>query len=243
MKRPCYNNAYEYIETRTVLVTNISSIDDNILIKEKLAEYGAIRESYTIQENKSILFAIFYDLRQAIKAKNEMNDMKIGESNIKTHFTISKYEIPKEGDLCDETRNQGTLLVISRNLDVPLTNEELSELFEPFGDIKEIREYRTFQKFIEFWDTRNTVRVYNEFGERKYKSGVLMLRYLWDTTRKMRWDLIKITDNILEGNNQEILKIPVKAVKDHRIKEKNIYARAMDDFIIENLDEIQKLID
>lgn len=242
MKRFCTNESFGCINTRTLLITNIKTQEDMVLLKQRCADIGDVRETYSLPDNSLCLFVIFYDLRHAIKAKSELDKATIGSSIVNVYFTASKYEIPKEGDLCDDERNQGTLLMVSRNLDAPLTNEEITELFSPFGDIKEIREYRTFQKFIEFWDTRNTVKAYTEFGEKKFKTGSLMLRYLWDTTKKMRWGLIRNTDMVLEGlkGNTDIREI--KEVKQNKKHEKNVFARAMDDFLVEKIDEIRNFL-
>lgn len=229
-------------ETRTLLITNISSEDDYKRLKEKLEGTGKVKETYGILENTSILFVIFFDLRHAKKIKESLHEQKIGSSILKVYYTISKYEIPREGDTCDDTKNQGTLLIISRDLKVPLTDEEIYQLFSPFGEIKELREYKPFQKFIEYWDSRCTINAYRKFGEQKYKEGVILLRYLWDSNTKMRWDIIRETDNLLQNLKKEEIEEPVKRLKvEKKIdKNKNVFMRAMDDFLIENLDLISK---
>ncbi|EJW02193.1 hypothetical protein EDEG_03369 [Edhazardia aedis USNM 41457] len=238
---------YDVSETRTLLITNISE-EDQPQLKEALAELGDIRETYTIA-GRNILFVIFYDVRAAMQAKASMNNKQIGQSTIKINYTVSKYEIPKENDICDETKNQGTLLLVSRDLQTPLTEKEIVAILGSYGEIKEIREYKAFQKFVEFYDTRCAVKAYNDFGERAYKNGTLMLRYLWDMSKKKRWEFVKETDDILEGliestpNNdsgEEVSKIRKIAVVP---KDKHYIVKAFDDFIADNIDTISEMIE
>lgn len=233
-------------ETRTLLITNIKTENDLSLLKEKMEQIGEIRETYGIKDKKSIIFFMFYDLRCAKKAHETYQNQQIGTSTIKMHYTISKYEIPREEDMCDYSKNQGTLLLISRDLEAPLSEPEIISMFSQYGDIKELREYKTFQKFIEFWDSRCAIKAYNDFGERKYKTGILLVKYLWDTNRKMRWDIIKETDNILQGINENMeAEQPVKKRAMNPIglgKENNVFMRAFDDFIIENIVEIEHFL-
>lgn len=242
------NDTQELKETRTLLITNIQNEADLILIKEKMDEMGEIRETYGIKDKKSIIFFMFYDLRCAKMAREKYQNQTIGTSTVKMYFTISKYEIPREEDMCDYTKNQGTLLLISRDLDVPLTDKEIIALFSQYGDIKELREYKAFQKFIEFWDSRCAIKAFNEFGERRYKKGMLLVKYLWDTNRKMRWDIINETDNILQKICEPVSVCepvakkqafsPVSVV----VKDRNVFTQAFDDFIFENIGEIEQFL-
>lgn len=242
------NNDYQnhtQKETRTILITNIKTDSDLVLLKEKMENIGEIRETYGIKDKKSIIFFMFYDTRCAAQAKNTLNNTVIGTSLIKIHFTISKYEIPREEDLCDFTKNQGTLLLISRDLEAPLSDSEIITMFSIYGDVKELREYKTFQKFIEFCDSRCAIKAFNEFGERRHKNGTLLVKYLWDTNRKMRWDIIKATDSILQDICESEVEEPVikrQAVIKSTTRNKNVFVRAQDDFIFENIDVIEKYL-
>lgn len=224
--------------TRTLLVSGIKTQEENEQIRAFISKQGEVKEMYTIQDSVHVLFAIMYDIRDSEKALNGLRAQ--GKS---VTYTVSKYEIPREVDRCDETKNQGTLLLVSRDLDAPFTEEEVRKMFEGFGTLKCIREYKTFQRFIEFYDSRSAVAAQKKLHETAYGKGTIIIRFVWDTTTKQRWAMINNTDAILKAadlDNRSMLRRDADASK--KIYEKNEFLRALDDFIINNLDKIEKYV-
>lgn len=222
--------------TRTLLISGIKDKEENERIRSLVGSSGAVKEIYTIQESASILFAIMYDIRGA---EGLFKILKSQGKNV--IYTVSKYEIPREVDRCDETKNQGTLLLVSRDLDAPFTEEEVRKLFEEFGDIKCVREYKAFQRFIEFYDSRSAVSAFKKLHEKEYKKGTIIIRFVWDMTNKQRWAMIAETDSILKGLSLGDKKESEKDTDGRRkIYEKNALLKALDDFIVRNLDKLEK---
>ena len=221
--------------TRTLLVSKIGSQEENSKIREEVLRHGDVREMYTIQDSFSVLFVMMYDIRASEKV---FNVLKAQEKNVT--YTISKYEIPREVDRCDESKNQGTLLLVSRDLEEPLSDQMVREMFQEFGDIKCIREYKTFQRFIEFYDSRSAIAAHKKLHEKAYGKGVIIIRFVWDISNKQRWSMIAETDSILK--NLDIGDTSEHAVSGNKkIYDKNFFLKVLDDFIVENLDRIEKV--
>lgn len=235
VKRETINT--EQKATRTLFISGIKDVEENNEIMNYIKSNTSVKESYTIQNNNSLLFVLFYDIRESERMMEDLNNM--GKNVI---FTVSKYEIPREVDRCDWNKNQSTILLVSRGLDTPLGEPELKVLFSEFGDIKCIREYKPFQRFLEFYDSRCTKKAFDKLHDKSYKNGTILIRFVWDMTSKQRWDIINDTDLILKS-----LSIPLTTETDNsavghgrnKIYEKNVFLRALDDFIVDNLDEIE----
>lgn len=236
VKRLKKDDTAETKPTRTLLVSKIKNEEENTQIRESVAKAGSVREIYTIRDSVSILFVIMHDTRECEKAFGMLKSQ--GKC---VTYTVSKYEIPREIDRCDESKNQGTLLLVSRDLEAPFTDDEVYKLFEEFGDVKCVREYKTFQRFIEFYDSRCAVAAYKKLHEKPYGKGTTIIRFVWDMTSKQRWAMIANTDAILKSAEIEDKDIPGRA-SDKNIYDKNFFLKALDDFIVENLDKLEKLV-
>ena len=219
--------------TRTILISKIKDEEERNKIKEFINNSAQVKEFYTIQDSSHLLFAVFYDSRESEKVYKELIKM---EKNV--IFTVSKYEIPKEGDRCDETKNQGTILLVSRDLNTPFVESEIRELFAEFGDLKAVRDYKPYQKFIEFYDTRGCIASHKKLHEKEHNGGTILIRYIWDMSPQQRWNYIEATDSILKTMDFKNVQPPAPP----KIYEKNIFLKALDDFIVENLDNIEEII-
>ncbi|RVD92078.1 hypothetical protein TUBRATIS_14350 [Tubulinosema ratisbonensis] len=222
--------------TRTICISNISSKEEQNLIKQYISDNSDVFEIYTINEDiYSVLFVIFYDIKTSEKIFDHF--VQQGKTVL---YTISKYEIPRTPDKCDSSKNQGTLLVMGRDLSEPLQEEDLLSLFEPFGKIRVIKDFKAFQKYIEFDDTRSALNALNSIDNCKFKDGFLSLKPSWDISINKRWDFIKEIDGLLssikikQDNNEK------KEEKGSKIYEKSVFLKALDDFIVENLSHIEK---
>lgn len=255
-------------QTRTLLITNIPKDVSHVTVRNLLNTFGEIKEIYTIKHIKNILFVLYYDIRHAIAAKeylsNNLISSDVSTYNLTPYYTVSKYEIPVDLDICDEQKNQGTVILISRGLTAPITESEIKELFMGYGEIKAIREYKPFQKFIIFYDSRSAVKAVCELSNTEYKEGNINLRFMWDHGVKTRWESIKETDLILKSlpieesaeDEENLKKIRVEKNLSFNGKDeekfdkrgkylkggKNVYLQAFDDFVMENINKIYKMV-
>lgn len=233
LKRQRREESGEITTTRTLLISGLNGKTHTENILENLKAYGQIKETYTIQSCPNICFVIFYDLRSSEKA---FEDLK--EKGMSVIYTVSKYEIPRDIDRCDELKNQGTVLVITRDLDKPLSSDDIKELFKDVGEIKQIREYKTFQKFVEFYDTRAAVNAVKKHNETACGKGILSIRFIWDVSVQQRWQMIAQTDEILKAQNikNSSEEKDTKKTSQTKIYKKSLFLKVLDDFIVENLD-------
>ncbi|KAF7682720.1 Protein MEI2-like 2 [Astathelohania contejeani] len=233
--------------TRTLLITGINPSTNPKLIRSEISKHGAIKETYTSQQNPSILFIIFYDIRESQKVFETFNNTQLLGSNIKMYYTTSRYEVPKEIDKCDETKNQGTIRLVYRtDKDEPISMTEVRHILKPFPHIKAIREKTSTSKFIEFYDTRSTDMAYTQLNNSPYKEGKLGIKYVWDLSNKQRLDIASNTEKILrscvvEKKKEEIIENAKRRKESSGVK-KNFYLKMLDDFIAEHVKEIEKLL-
>lgn len=237
VKRIKKDENQEISSTRTLCIGNISSIEEQQSIKDYLNSLENVFEIYTLNDQiYSVLFVIFYNY----KTCEEVFDHFTAQDKV-VLYTVSKYEIPRTPDKCDESKNQGTILVMGRDLTEPLAEEDLITLFQTYGKIRCIRDYKPYQKYIEFEDTRHAINAFNSIDGTKYKSGSLLLKFSWDIPVNKRWEMIKEIDTVLKevaSKKENIEMSPVE--KTNKIYEKNIFLKVLDDFIVENLDSIEK---
>ncbi|TBU19512.1 hypothetical protein CWI38_0207p0040 [Hamiltosporidium tvaerminnensis] len=239
MKRPYQEETViEDKSTRTVLITNLENAEQ---IKPFYKDLP-VKEVYTIKENQNILFIIFYDLRNAELFFQRCSTLPFPAVPI---YTVSKYEIPRESDKCDEGKNQSTILITNKDNNT-LSEEEVSKMCSIFGEIKAVREYRHNQKFVEFYDSRSALEAFKKINE-KNSNNNLNLRFVWDNSVKARWDYINNTDRVLKSFQEnkyknEIVKRKKLSKEEEITKKKNFYIGLFDDFIIQNINEIEKML-
>ncbi|KAG0436977.1 hypothetical protein DMUE_3943 [Dictyocoela muelleri] len=245
------------VPTRTLLVTNI--LNDEIL-DELMTNYLSgydIREVYSIKDPSTVRFILFYDIKSSIDAQKKLKNLKINFKNkespriindqlitklndqasnklndeilIKAYFAISKYEIPREADKCDEYKNQGTLLLMMRDMKQPLTLSELKENL----CFDNIRDYKPFQKYLEFNDSRMCSKCVEMYHNFEINGGRIWLKYQWDHPANVRFEIMNFIEKILNG-----LKITNSDVKN----DKCVFSNAFDEFIFENIDEIENFV-
>lgn len=230
----------EVVSTRTLFISKISSKEENTKIKEYLQSTGNVHEIYSLNDSLyEVIFVIFYDIMTSEEVYNQLT--KEGKEVL---YTISKYEIPRNGEKCDETKNQGTILIMGRDLTEILTEDEVAELTEPFGKVRWIRDFKPFQKFVEYDDTRNALKAFKEINDMKYKTGSLAVKLSWDIPVNTRWEMIKEIDSALKQittlKEEPEQKKEIKEEKISKIYEKSVFLKALDDFIVENISHIEK---
>ncbi|KCZ75073.1 hypothetical protein H311_03955 [Anncaliia algerae PRA109] len=240
VKRIKKDEALVVSSTRTLFIGKIASQEENTELRKYLQSTDDVFEIYSFNETLyNVLFVIFFDLRTSERVYEDLKEQ--GKFVL---YTISKYEIPRNGDRCDENKNQGTLLVMGRDLNEPLQEEELLALFQTHGKIRSVRDFKPFQKYLEFYDTRDTVKAFKSIDTTKYKNGYLSLKFFWDIPINTRWEMIKEVDNALKEmpilKEESDIKKEENGEKASKIYEKNVFLKAFDDFIVENLSHIEK---
>ena len=130
-ERPC----------RVLFIRNIRFGVTEQQIRELFGQYGDIKNIYNLLENRGIAFLTFFDLRSAEKAKNALQNYEFNGRKIDVHFSL-----PKDGEVekvsCDETKDQGTLLLTVKNPSKDISTKDVEQLMSAFGDVKCIRDYK-----------------------------------------------------------------------------------------------------
>ncbi|KAI4363888.1 hypothetical protein MLD38_020051 [Melastoma candidum] len=135
--------------SRTLFVRNINSNVEDSELRSLFEPCGDIRNLYTACKHRGFVIISYYDIRDALKAKQTLQNKPLRRRKLDIHFSIPK-ENPSEKDI-----NQGTLVVF--NVDASVSTDALRLIFGVHGAIKEIRETpnKKHQKFIEFYDVRD----------------------------------------------------------------------------------------
>lgn len=234
--------------TKTIIVTGLKDEDHQMEIRGKLERKFGVKEMYTIQNIHKVLFVIFYDERKAREAIHYLKDVE----SLFSHHVISKYEIPREHEKCDETKNQSTLLFTFRNLVTPVNDREFLEEVSKFGEVKDVRPVKNYQKCVEFYDSRSADAAFHNMNDSHYKGCTLQAKWVWDLSIKTRWEMIRMTDNILKECKLEIkpLKREDEGLREDIKKKKlsdsspplsrNIFLQKFDAFIASNIDLINE---
>jgi hypothetical protein len=232
--------------TKTIIVTGFMDEAQHEEVRDRLEEMFDVKECYTIQNDYRVLCVLFYDER---KAREAFEHVKEHEGLSASHI-ISKYEIPREIDKCDESKNQSTLVFTFKNSNASVDDKEFSEQIEKFGEVKEIRYVKTHQRCVEFYDSRSASAAFHGMNELSFMDGVIQAKWVWDLSTKTRWELIRLTDSILKECKLE-MKAPPKRdaeetrddVKKRRVPEgrqRNIFLQRFDMFLLSHIDEINE---
>lgn len=229
------------IETRTLLVTGFANEKHQTAFKSYCTNTYDVMETYTINNSFKLLFLTFYDLREAIKLYNERYD------NLNYVYTISKYEIPRENERCDDTKHQSTLLFIFRKFTVPINDSELLHQISGIADVIKVRMSKNYQKCIEFYNSKQAKLIRSKFSDGRYGQGELQLKWQFDLEPEARFELIKKTDAILKN----LLDMPpqrkgseiIEDARKTRLEKnkKHEYVKLFDKFIASHLDEIESI--
>ncbi|ADM11896.1 uncharacterized protein Eint_071330 [Encephalitozoon intestinalis ATCC 50506] len=233
--------------TKTIIAVGFNDQKHQEEVRGRVEKHFDVRESYKIQNDHRVLCILFYDERRAREAISFLK-----EEGISSYHIISKYEIPRDMDKCDESRNQSTLLFTFKNLAGSVDDKEFGEQVGRFGEVKDIRYVKTHQRCVEFYDSRSAVAAFHGMNELKFMDGMMQAKWVWDLSTKTRWELIRLTDSILKECKLEI-KTPTKRESEESKEEikrkkkvqdsdtahpRNIFLKRFDSFIALNIDHI-----
>ncbi|KAI8342831.1 hypothetical protein BC941DRAFT_509711 [Chlamydoabsidia padenii] len=172
---------------RTLFVRNVQYNTTEDEIYRVFSPYGEIKEIYSKIDKRGLVFVHYYDLRAAEKAKADCANIRIGGRELDIHYSFPKDDIRTVK--CDETKNQGTLLLSLNGTGNHLIDTELYDVFRQYGDIKVIRtpNFKTYtentarwQRLLEYYDSRAAVRAAKETHGTEYKSGIWDVNFFWD---------------------------------------------------------------
>lgn len=197
--------------TKTLLFV---AVDNLQTLKSYLQSY-AIREIYKIPNNESCVCAIFYNIKESEHCHTTLKYYK-------SYYTIHKYELPKDQEKCDNSKNQSTLFIYCKNN----ASFDDKEVF-CYDDIREVRSANPLKKCVEFFDSRVADKFYQDFNGKPYEDTELIVKYAWDMSTKTKWDIIRATDHVISEN----------VCRKSKIK-KNMFIELFDNFICENIDKI-----
>ncbi|EDR28498.1 polyadenylate-binding protein, cytoplasmic and nuclear, putative [Entamoeba dispar SAW760] len=178
-----YKNKYQKVrediverKSRILFVRNISFNANEESIRKLFEKYGEIKKVFCQIENRGIAFVTFYDIRDAIKAHEELNKKEIDGRPIKIH-----YSLPKDNEInkTDSLENHANLYVILRGFQKIPTNDEIFHYFEKFGEVSEIRDSadKPNIKFIEYYDSRAAVKALESSNNAQWNEGTIEVKY------------------------------------------------------------------
>jgi len=127
-------------------------------------------------------FITYYDLREAEKAKNGLQDAEVEGRPIDLHYSIPRED--EEND--DQDPNNGTLFVVIKDPLEKYSNDDVYNLFRQWGDVKEVRDCKgkQHQKFVECWDLRHTDFMYKQKQGTPFAGGTLDIKHAYKSSRE-----------------------------------------------------------
>ncbi|KAL7336554.1 hypothetical protein BJY59DRAFT_597029 [Rhodotorula toruloides] len=172
-ERPC----------RTLFVRNLKFGLRADEVRKPFLEIGDIKTFFDLTEKRAMAFITFYDSRAAMMAKDRLHQMPLHGRAIDVH-----YSLPRDADLaqeCDREKGQGTLSIAIRNAPPGmsrLSDQEIYNRFAPFGDIKTVypHERRPEITMLEYYDSRATVKAFDQLNGTPLGGGIAELRFEWD---------------------------------------------------------------
>jgi len=137
---------------------------------------------FNLISNRGMAFITYYDLREAEKAKNGLQDAEVEGRSIDIHYSIPRED--EEHD--DQDPNNGTLFVCIKDSKEDYTNEDLYNLFRQWGDIKEVRDCKgkPNQKFVELWDLRHSEIIFQQKQNTPFAGGILEIKHAFKSSRE-----------------------------------------------------------
>lgn len=225
--------------TRTVLITGFEDADEFERFKETNLPADKIIEHYTIPKT-NFLFVIFGDARDAIKfVKN------FSSETLSIQYTISKHEIPRKADECNEKNMQSSINFLFKGVDVNIEDSFIANFLKQYGDIRELRNSKPQQKTVEFYDIKSARKAFDALNDSPFGTGIVKCRWVWDISQYHRNEYLKRTDELLKEFvdivQQEIRTNP-KRVKLGGAGAKSPFIELFDDFIVDNLVEVERIL-
>lgn len=136
------------LETRAVLVSNLSPRASLNELEKIFAQYGAIERIDSSKLSYGMLIVHYFDIRSA-------QYLRATDFAIYGQPVFRTFAAPEEVKNSRKPPNNGTIVIFHLPAETP--NEELEALFSRYGEIRQIRNTpsKETQRFIEFFDKRD----------------------------------------------------------------------------------------
>lgn len=227
----------DLVPTRTVVFRKFSDKSEMEAFRANNLRLDSVAETYP-SEDFTAVFAIFFDLREAIKVVEKYRD----DPKVTASHTISKYELPKRGDNCKDKNKQSSINILLKNVN-GVGDNDIEEMAAEYGEIRDIRNPKPLQRTIEYYDRRDAAKAYDALSNKFYMGGIVRCRWVWDLAFVVRNEYLDRTKEIpLDGYKDDDSEATSKRYKTNDFKQENIFLRIFDECIVENLTEIEKLI-
>lgn len=226
--------------TRTVLITGFANMESLEKYRDTVFNPETMIENYTAPQSK-ILFLMFYDLRDSVKFFNFFKKQN-QSSNLHISFTISKFELPKKNEECSEKNKQSTIIFEFVNMDVKIEDNFIVNFLKQYGEVKELKGTSSFLKVIEFYSIKDAMKAFKALNGSPFATGEIQCKWDWDLTSSTRVSYIKLTDEFIKKSSQVEESVP-EQIKKYKVSgsSKNMFLELFDNFIGENILEIEKL--
>ncbi|EKE40955.1 hypothetical protein ENUP19_0337G0010 [Entamoeba nuttalli] len=202
-------------KSRILFVRNICFNTNEESIKKLFEKYGEIKKVFCQIENRGIAFITFYDIRDAIKAHEELNKKEIGGRPIKIH-----YSLPKDNEInkIDSLENHANLYVILRGFQKIPTNDEIFHYFEKFGEVSEVRDSadKITIKFIEYYDSRAAVKALESSNNAHWNEGTIEVKYA-SFSKKDLERIVETKNQLKKLKHDHLAKDRIKNYPKHKL--------------------------
>ncbi|KAL6121847.1 hypothetical protein NUSPORA_01190 [Nucleospora cyclopteri] len=232
--------------TRTILATNFTSSEEldkfiNLLPKPSVFEHYSI-------PNALCVFVTFFDIRVSVRFFQNFRE-KEGFDHLQFNYTISKNEIQRNNEDTSEKHNQSSVIIYFKNVDFECQDATVIKFLEQFGEVKEIRMSKIHQKILEFFDMRVAKKAVQALDGTPFGSGVIKIKFVWDTMAVMKQEYIKKTDSILKPllkeapiDNETVKKFKLNTISaNERNPNVNELLDTFDKFISSNFEQIENM--
>lgn len=183
--------------TRTLFVRNISFKTPPQEIHQLFESYGDIFRFFSMIDKRGMAFVSYYDLRDAEKAKNDLQNHIFHDRKLHIHYSLPRDEESRAKN-CDKDKNQGTVLMTLKALNGKPSRSSLKwdedmvkTIFSKYGDVKCVRsanwyvffnheisfkdltpyrEKSKYTRFIEFFDSRHANRAVDALHDQPLSS-------------------------------------------------------------------------
>jgi len=135
------------LPSRSVIVSHLSPIltDDYIrLLFQMSGDVQSIKTEYRLQ---GIVQVIYYDIRSAVAAKEQLNGMAVADQLLNVQFVTTPGSVG--------SFSEGTLVVF--NIDPTLDAQQIVARFSVYGDVKRVQSIPEKEglRLVEFYDLRH----------------------------------------------------------------------------------------
>ncbi|ORZ32542.1 hypothetical protein BCR44DRAFT_54178 [Catenaria anguillulae PL171] len=173
--------------SRTLFVRNIDFGCPDRELEERFSAFGPLRDFFSMLARRGIAFITYYDLRDAQRAKEEINGTMFAGREIDVHYSLPREDVTPETK-CDGSKNQGTLFVVFEDQRTAerVSDDEFANYCRQFGDISNIDRLRGHpaQRFVEFFDSRACVEAQRAIDRSNYQGSTMVAQFSWDKATK-----------------------------------------------------------